>query len=102
MVSACGISTDRESYPEQLIDAQCDFDKRCNEAEFWYEYANIKDCVDENLSFWRDIESSFADCSFNEEKGAECLEWLAGDCRSTGQELDQLTSDCESAWRCDL
>lgn len=97
---ACGISTDRDRYPEQIAKAQCQFDKACYRAEFFYDHINVPDCFDESMSIWADIAPEYDDCSFNEDKAVECLEWYSRSCKITGKELDQLINDCESVWRC--
>ena len=100
-LSACGISTDRERFPDQLQEAQCRFDKACYRAEFFYDHVDVKDCVDESAKIWADVAPEYEDCSFNEDKAAECLEWFNRSCKVTGKELDQLRNDCEAVWRCD-
>ena len=99
-VLGCGVSTDRETYPEQIAEAQCEFAKHCYRADFFYDYINVKDCVDESMRIWTDLAPEYEDCSFNEDKAVECLEWHARSCKVTGKELDQLRNDCEAVWRC--
>ena len=85
---------------EQIAKAQCQFDKACYRAEFFYDHINVPDCFDESMSIWADIAPEYEDCSFNEDKAVECLEWYSRSCKITGKELDQLINDCESVWRC--
>ena len=101
VVTACGISVDRETFPEQRAEAWCAFEKSCYTAEFYYDHTNIKDCIDDEARIWSDVESEYEDCNFSEDKAAECLEWFNRSCKVTGKELDQLTNDCEAIWRCD-
>lgn len=89
-----------EEWPELWVDATCDFDRRCNPAEWHFEFLSQKECTDTRLADWANVASEFEDCTFVPEKAAQCVDWLYGSCKSTGRELDELEIACADVWKC--
>lgn len=103
-LTACGLLSgkpDADDWAEDYAKATCDFSKRCMSAYFWYEFDDVKDCVDEYTDDIEDYQEFLEEnCEFDEDKAADCLSLLGGSCKSAGEDLDDIFEACNEAWDC--
>lgn len=91
---------DQDNYPDRIAAASCDFSQRCMAAAFYYTYDDADECIDEGMDAWEDAEDYYEDCDFDDGKATECLEAYASDCKTAGEDYEDIFEPCAEVWDC--
>lgn len=93
-------SVDEDNYIDKLNKASCSFEKRCATAEFFYYYSDVDDCIGERENYQDDADIDYGDCDFDDGNAKDCLDYLNGSCKSTGEDYDKMWDKCREVWDC--
>ena len=80
--------------------ATCDYSQRCAAAQFFYNYDDIDECIEEMEEVHEDLEDYYDDCDFEQDHAEDCLTMLRSSCREIGEDLDDFWDDCGRVWDC--
>ncbi len=97
----CGGAVSAESWGEDAALAMCDFQEKCDAAEFYGVYDSKTSCESLTTSYWEGIADYLATCSFAEDKAQICIDGLKGSCPSWAVDSADLLLSCSQAFDCD-
>jgi hypothetical protein len=63
------------NFPDQLTKTGCARSEECDRAAFEESYADVGECVDDNVGYWSDLSTCLQDagCTFDEDAAKACV-----------------------------
>lgn len=99
-VGCGGIKED--NWSDKVSDAYCSFQKRCNSADFYNNFADVKSCSEANVEMLADLDSYYDACLFDKKQARSCLKALNNSCKDVGSNFEELFQPCYEVWDCPL
>ena len=97
--SFLGCFTTEESYPDQSIAATCSMYFNCYKGEFYQEWDDMDECIDDGRDAWDDNEDFFDDCDFDADQAVQCLAAMNAYAASCSEDdADDVSDECEDVY----
>ena len=97
--SGCGVT--EKKWDMKSAKVSCKMAKRCSTAQFFYNYDNLEECVDDALEQNEDRYEDYIDeCFFDPKQARACLKAMRSTCKSIGADYEELYDACYKVWEC--
>ena len=95
----CGVN--EKKWDVKSAKVSCKMAKRCSTSQFYYNYDNLEECVDDALEQNEDQYEDYVDeCFFDPKQARACLKAMRGSCKSIGLDYETLYDACYKVWEC--
>jgi len=95
--TAC-FGVNEKNWEDRYAKNRCQFAKSCEKATFWYNYADMDECVSDQVDLQGELD--YSGCDFDKKMAKECISALNTRCKAAGAEYEELFSACFEVWDC--
>ena len=101
LVPAMGCGPSEDAWAQRSAKLSCKLAKRCSTSQFYFNYDNVEECVDDALEQNEDRQDFYDDeCVFNKKEARECYAAMKNSCKNIGKDYEQLYDACSRVWNC--
>jgi len=97
--TAC-FGVNEKNWPDRWAKNRCQFAKSCEKATFWFNYADMGECVDDQLALYEELDDVYSGCSFDKKMAKACIKAMNTRCKVAGAEYEELFEPCLEVWDC--
>lgn len=98
---ACGGQVKQSNWGRKSAKVSCKFAKRCDTANFHFQYESLGQCVDESEAEFLSLGGYYDACDYDPGKAARCLDAMNWSCKKIGSNYDDLLAACFDVWICE-
>ena len=97
--TAC-FGVNEKNWEDRYAKNRCQFAKSCEKATFWFNYADMDECIDHQLTLYNETDDLYSGCTFDKKMAKECVSALNSSCKTAGADYDVLFAACYEVWDC--
>lgn len=98
LLPACGVSA--ENWSTRSAKATCAFQEKCATANYWAQWVDKNDCLNQTEQALDAEALANAACLFDEDQARACLKALGSSCKKAGENAETLFEPCYHVYNC--